>query len=221
MSSGKFMVRERTPLWVMIYGVYLYFASRSLRLASRSLEPIMGRSHVALWKWVQKMAYLADRFDVVDRCAVKHIFVDETLIRVRGREYWLWIAYEPSLDRCLMMHLSLERTLLVCYFFLKGVRARYGCKPILTDGALWYPDACRWLRLKHSVYPVEEKNLIERFIQIVKDRTECFDDHFPCMKKGCDKKHVWNWLKLFVLHVHLDMSLPTFISYISKEVTLS
>ncbi|MFQ6134399.1 MAG: DDE-type integrase/transposase/recombinase [Nitrososphaerales archaeon] len=214
------MVRERTPLWLMMYGVYLYFASRSLRLASRSLEPIVGRSHVALWKWIQRFAYLADRFGV-DRCAVKHIFVDETLIRVKGREYWLWIAYEPSLDRCLLMHLSVERTLLVCYMFLKRVRARYGRKSVLTDGALWYPDACRWLRLPHAVYPVQEKNLMERFIQHVKDRTECFDDHFPCRKEECDMMHVWNWLKLFILHIHLNLSLPRLISFLRREVTLS
>jgi transposase-like protein len=36
---------------------------------------------------------------------------------------------------------------------------------ILTDGAHWYNDACKWLRLKHKVYGTELKNIIERFIQ--------------------------------------------------------
>lgn len=26
---------------------------------------------------------------------------------------------------------------------------------------------------------------MERFIQHIKDRTECFDDHFPCRKPEC------------------------------------
>jgi hypothetical protein len=32
------------------------------------------------------------------------------------------------------------------------------------------------------------KNLMERFVQQIKDRTECFDDHFPCRrrKENCD-----------------------------------
>src|SRR5690606_24281361 len=64
-------------------------------------------------------------------------------------------------------------------------------------------EACRWLRLRHYVYGTELKNLMERFIQQVKDRTECFDDHFPCRKVDCNRKHVWNWLKLFLLY--LDM----------------
>jgi hypothetical protein len=34
------------------------------------------------------------------------------------------------------------------------------------------------------VYGTELKNLMERFIQYLKDRTEeYFDDHFPCQKK--------------------------------------
>ncbi|AFU59493.1 hypothetical protein Ngar_c25710 [Candidatus Nitrososphaera gargensis Ga9.2] len=40
----------------------MYFNSRSFRLAARSLSPIKKRSHVAVWKWVQKYADCADRF---------------------------------------------------------------------------------------------------------------------------------------------------------------
>jgi hypothetical protein len=40
-----------------------------------------------------------------------------------------------------------------------------------------------------SIYGTELKNLMERFIQHIKDRTtECFDDHFPCRRKeNCDR----------------------------------
>jgi transposase-like protein len=46
-------------------------------------------------------------------------------------------------------YLSRERTIFVCYQFFKQLRNRYGRKPIFTDGAHWYNDACRWLRLDH------------------------------------------------------------------------
>ena len=101
-------------------------------------------------------------------------------------------------------YLSRERTILVCYHFFKRLRDRYGRKPIFTDGALWYNDACKWLRLRHRVYGTELKNIMERFIQHIKDRTECFDDYFPCRKKkNCDKQHVWNWLKMFLLYQNM------------------
>ncbi len=35
-------------------------------------------------------------------------------------------------------------------------------------------------------------------IQYLKDRTECFDDYFPCRKDNCKLNHVINWLRLFV-----------------------
>ena len=43
---------------------------------------------------------------------------------------------------------------------------------LYTDGAHWYNDACKWLKLKHIVYETGMKNLMERFIQQIKDRTQ-------------------------------------------------
>ena len=48
----------------------------------------------------------------------------------------------------------------------------------------------------HSSY---ERSIIEKTIQYIKDRTECFDDYFPCRKDSdCKQKHAMNWLSLFV-----------------------
>gem|GEM_PF-2541076 len=94
--------------------VLVYFNSRSFRLAAKSLAPIEKRSHVAVWKWVQRYADCADRFRT-DRRLVSTIFVDETLLQIDGHNYWLWIAYEPAIDTCLAMHLSRERIVFVCY----------------------------------------------------------------------------------------------------------
>jgi putative transposase len=109
---------NRTHPAIISYGLYLYFSSRSFRLAAKCLGSTIRRSHVAIWKWVQKYSDCADRF-VVEKCKVKRIFVDETLLRIDGQDYWLWIAYEPTLNRCLMMDLSRERTIFVCYRFFR------------------------------------------------------------------------------------------------------
>lgn len=136
---------------------------------------------------MQKYSQSYDRFKV-NRHSVREIFVDETLFKINGQDYWLWLAYEPNLHVCLLFHISRERTIFVWYQFFKQIRKKYGIrKPIHTDGAHWYNDACKWLRLKHRVYGTEMKNMIERFIQQIKDRTECFDDHFHATKK---KKNV-------------------------------
>ncbi len=33
---------------------------------------------------------------------------------------------------------------------------------------------------------------------IIYDRTEGFDDYFPCTKARCKLQHITNWLNLFV-----------------------
>ena len=187
----------------------MYFNSRSYRCTSKSLEYILRRSYVSIWKWVQKNANVADCFRIYKQ-RVKEIFVDETLIQIDGKDYWLWIAYEPNIKRCLMMHLSRERTILVCYQFFKQLRNRFGRKLILTDGATWYYQVCRWLRMKQYIYESDLKNKMERFVQKIKDRTECFDDHFPCTKDDCNGLHVYNWLKLYILYIHSDMDKTKF-----------
>ena len=104
----------------------------------------------------------------------------------------------------MMMHVSRERTILVCCQFFKELRKRFGRKRIFTDGARWYKAACKWLRLKHQVYSTELKNVMEIFIQKIKDRTECFiDDHFPCRSESCNRQHVTNWIKMFILYLHM------------------
>ena len=105
---------------------------------TKSLEPIIRRTHVvAIWKWVvQKYSRVTDIF-IVGKQRIKKIFVDETLLKINGRQYWLWLAYdEPSLHVCLLLfQLSRERTIFICYQFFKQLRTKFGNKPIYTDSA--------------------------------------------------------------------------------------
>ena len=59
---------------------------------------------------MQKHADVVDRFRI-NKNQVKMIFVDETLIQIDGKDYWLWIAYEPNMDLCLMVHIYQEKEL--------------------------------------------------------------------------------------------------------------
>jgi hypothetical protein len=45
---------------------------------------------------------------------------------------------------------------------------------------------------------MREKYHRERTIQYIKDRTESFDDYFPCGKEKRMLEHVRNWFNLFV-----------------------
>jgi transposase-like protein len=67
------------------------------------------------------------------------------------------------------MNISKERTLLVCYNFIKRLKRLYGNKyTIYTDGAhYYYNQTCKWLRIKHIVYDSNGKNIMERAIQYI------------------------------------------------------
>ena len=45
------------------------------------------------------------------------------------------------------------------------------------DGGTGYPEAWATLGLKYILHSTFEKSIVERAIEYVKDRTECFDDY--------------------------------------------
>jgi putative transposase len=58
--------------------------------------------------------------------------------------------------------------------FLSGLVKIHGKHPVSTDGGTWYPQACRFLKIRHHIHSSLEKRLIERTMQYIKDRTEKF-----------------------------------------------
>ena len=83
--------------------------------------------------------------------------------------------------------------------FIRSLVDKYGKHTVYTDGGTWYPQACNFLHLKHHLHSPLEKSLVERVMQYFKDRTEKFDDYYPCNnKQNCDLQHVYNWIKLFI-----------------------
>ena len=107
---------------------------------------------------------------------------------------------QPTDRTILGIRISIGRNMLVAEQFIQSLIRKYGKHNISTDGGTWYPQACRLLKVTHHIHSSIEKSFIERTIQyIIKDRTECFDDYFPCRKDNdCTQKHVMNWLSLFV-----------------------
>ena len=89
--------------------------------------------------------------------------------------------------------------MLVAEKFIKSLVEKYGRHKVYTDGGTWYPQACHFFHLKHMLHSPLEKSLIERMMQYFKDRTECFDDYYPCWQKcECTLFHVYNWIQFFV-----------------------
>ncbi|WP_172602154.1 DDE-type integrase/transposase/recombinase [Candidatus Nitrosocosmicus franklandus] len=133
------------------------------------------------------------------RRRVLEYIIDETMLKVGSEFVWLWVATEPENRQILALSISKERNMFVAERFISDLVKIHGIHPVSTDdGGTWYPMACRFLNLDHHIHSSLEKSLIERKMQYIKDRTESFDDYFPCRIKNYKLKHVRNWLRLFV-----------------------
>src|SRR6478752_6495574 len=198
-----YQIRKRTEPEVAAYSLYLYFLGLSLRNTSKALSRFVKRSHSAIRDWIQK--YKPKRL-FFRKTKINEFVVDETQIKVGSELIWLWVAIEPKDKEILSITISKERNMfVVAERFLSYIVKEYGQHSVSTDGGTWYPQACKFLKLQHHIHSAYEKSIIERTIQYVKDRTEGFDDYFPCKKKNCKLPHVKQWLKLFAYYYNKEI----------------
>jgi putative transposase len=100
--------RERTSAEVILYALYLYFLGLSFRSTSKAIQPFgkEGRSHVAIWKWVQR--FNPER--LYHRKRVSAFLIDETMLQIGTEEAWLWVAVEliQYTNKFLDLHLKTQ-----------------------------------------------------------------------------------------------------------------
>ncbi len=90
---------------------------------------------------------------------------------------------EPKHKEIFASDISKKRNISIAKRFLSHLVNKYGKHQVSSDGGIWYPQACKFLKLVHHLHSSYEKSIIECTIQYIKDRTEGFDDYFPCKKK--------------------------------------
>jgi putative transposase len=148
-----------------------------------------------LYGWIQRL----DSYQIYKRKRVSAFIIDETVIHVGSQHFWLWICIEPLHKSVLGIYISEERNMFVAEKFIRSLVENYGKQDVYTDGGTWYDEACNVLRLKHYLHSPFQKSLMERVNQYFKDRTESFDDYYPCMQKDeYNLFHVYNWIQFFV-----------------------
>ena len=162
--------KDKTNVLLILYISISLVSHRNT--TAKALYGIIDKSHVSIWKWMQK--YKPKKKISFKRRRINEFIVDETQIKVGSQYIWLWIAIiEPKHRQILQLDISFERSMLVAERFLYSLIDKYDKHPISTDGCTWYPpQACRFLKLKHHLHSSFEKSIIERTIQHNKDRTD-------------------------------------------------
>lgn len=205
--------RERTPIAVMVYAVYLYLLGASLSRVADAIEGVCKRSRQAIDDWVQKMgSFLKERFFRLNGELPPVLVVDETRIQIGSKIYYLWVALDPVTGGIYHPALTDLRNVLLALSFFRSIRRRYGVYPskVITDGGVWYSWALRRVGMDHEVLSGDVRSCVERWNETLKDRMRSFDLYHPCTKENCDVEHVMNWIFLFAFyynHVRPHMSL--------------
>jgi putative transposase len=198
-----YQIRKRTKPKYAVYPLHLYFSDLSLRNTSNALSRFVKRSHSAIRDWIQR--YKPERL-LFRKIKIAEFVVNETQIKVGAEYIWLWVAIESETKNIVATSISKERNMFIAERFLHHVTKKYREYPISTDGGTWYPQAYHFLKLKHHLHYSFEKSIFERTIQYIKDRTEGFDDYFPCRKKNCKLKHIKQWLTLFADYYNSELT---------------
>jgi putative transposase len=157
--SHMFNKRNRTPSEHIGHGLCLYFPGLSTRNVAKALSflHIVRRSHVGIWKWIQK--YCPKRMSS-KRNRISEFIVDETAIKAGSGYLWLWVSIEPKNMQILALSISKERNMFVAAErFIAGLARTHGRHPVSTDGGTWYPQACRFLKLIAISIPLWRKAL--------------------------------------------------------------
>jgi len=94
-----------------MYSLYLYFLGLSLRNTSKALMIFKDekRSHIAVWNWIQRFG----SSQIYKRKRVAAFIIDETVIQIGSKHFWLWFCIEPIHSSVLGIYISEERNMFV------------------------------------------------------------------------------------------------------------
>jgi putative transposase len=181
----------KTQLILLIHYIF-FFLGLSYRNTAKALHRFIHRSHVSIWKWMQK--YKPEKVSS-QRKKINQFIIDETFLIIGSKFVWLWWAakIEPKHRQILKTNISFERTMLiVAERFISSLINRYDKHRVSTaDGGTWWysSQACRFLKVIHCIHSILEKSLMERTMQYIKYRPERFDEYFPCKKNKRKLNH--------------------------------
>ena len=162
----------------------LFYDGLSLADISRHLVATEGIyvDPATVWRWIIKYSKKAER--ILGQIKVKTSWrwvIDEMVVKVGGRNYWLWDVINVKDRFLLASHLTMTRTMKSAMVLLYEAKGRTTGIPreIVTDGLGIYPDAIEQvfgadsehIRAKSLTAEINT-NIIERFQGTVKERTK-------------------------------------------------
>ncbi len=161
----------------------LYFDGVSYRRTAKNMEQYFGREtgQMSVYRWVRDLSKKADEVLRPMKVDTGRVWVaDEVVVRVGGKNYWLFNVMDSQTRFLLAAYLSPTRTTRAAATALAMARRRSNNPPVAvkTDGLASYRDAMPRAFPTHRVRHVVSKgvkadinnNLSERLQGTIRDR---------------------------------------------------
>ena len=168
--------RNKRPLESKVVACLLYLSGLSYR-AMTYQTGMLEASHVSVHRWVHALKGVVSR---VPRKERRMVAIDETKLKINGRQVFVWAAIDTDTRELLAVYASYYRSSINTIVFLKRVLETCTNKPvILVDGGPWYPWPLNEMGFKWLHVTFGERNAIERFFRTMKERTRRFYNNLP------------------------------------------
>jgi putative transposase len=122
---------------------------------------MIDASHVSVFRWVHAMRQI-----LLPHVPRRLVAMDETKLKIKGRQVFVWAAMDVETRELLAVYASYYRSHISTIAFVRRVMETCANRPVvLVDGGPWYRwplerIGVRWLHITFG-----ERNAIERFFR--------------------------------------------------------
>ena len=186
-----FVERVATPKRFMRLAIHLHLSGLSLSNTVSILEDFgVDRARSTIHNWIQK-ADLEPR----DGRDPSTVALDETVVKVDGERYWLYLAVDPETNVILHLRLYPARNNGLTKRFLRELAEKHDVEDaeFLVDGAPWLHAGLFELGMHFRHETHGDRNPVERVFQEVKRRTNQFHNTFS----HADPATAESWLQAY------------------------
>jgi putative transposase len=153
----------------------LYHLGLSYRRVSTAMNDAFTHESVRLW-----YRKIGNNLPTPDRIQRYVMAVDETKLKIAGRFVFVWSAIDVKRYEVLALKASFTRGEPDAVLFIREALKYCTNRPIiLVDHGPWYPPALEYLGLRYKQVTFGERNPVESWFNVLKQKTKRFYNDFP------------------------------------------
>jgi len=183
-ADNKALPKMRVPANQIAAAMSMFYDGLSLKDVSRQMDGIWGVSpnKSTVWEWLVRFSRQGRKAVSGIKAQIGNTWVaDEMVLKIRGRNYWLWDVMDAKTRFLLASHISPRRTTLDAYtVFRKAAQvAERPPRRVITDKLAAYMDGIERLfgsEVRHvqsqGIRAEVNNNLSERLQGTLRERTK-------------------------------------------------